>query len=1620
MSWSLRRASGVVLAVGLFATIAFLQTAWAQLPPPPIAQPDGAPALPGQSADATELESNITLVKDNEKAAKIQAVHDYVNTEDWKQATELLQNLLELQSDVFAQLPRKGPDGKETRIWTSVRGEAKRLVAALPRQGMEFYKVTYGPQAAEQLQKARETGNPTFLADVMRRFLYTDAGGEATALLATYYLDRGDFSAAALCFKRLIERDSLAKIEKNVLFKAAYAFHQIADQKAEDEVWKELNTRGGAVKLGDRNHSVEELQKFVGGLVRVISEFNRTTWPIFGGNSSRNGKAEGDTAFMEAKWRHPLSTNETTRQRLKQATEYLLDKQIPLLPSFHPITATVTSLKDGQKIPIVIYRAYDGLHAYHLKTGQRLWEVASPLSMDGMFRSANKVAYATSTLEQYLGGPKLRPTILFDNSTTGALSSDNNNVFVIDDVAVPPPPQIQRGGIRNQPRAPGGLDDALLGNRLQAWSLTTGKLKWVQGTKDDHCAPELHESFFLGPPLPVAGRLYVLLEKDQNLKLAELDPLTGKLLRLQPLAETKVPLEQDINRRLNAVHLAAGEGMLICPTNAGAVLCIDMLENSLVWAYPYAENRPTGPNQPGIVRPRPGINLPPGFGPDGRPIPITGKDSWHASAPIIQGGKVYFTAPDAPAVHCVNLADGARVWMQRRNEDDLYVAGVFNGKVIIVGRRGVRALDALKGNQLWNVSTGEPSGLGVCSDNLYYLPLREGSESKEPEIVAIDLERGAIHAHTKSRKKEVPGNLVFFDGEVISQGIDEIAVFPQLRVKLAQIDERMKNNPNDPIGLVERGELRLDRGDLQGAVEDLNRALQQANIPQDLVGKARDKLFETLTDYLQRDFNAAEKYLTTYEDLTKVTVPEGATPEEKTRKEAEGRRRRTAFLCLVAKGRESQRRFEEAFEKYQEFAVFAASEELITSVDEPAVQAAPDVWVQGRIVALMQNATPAERKPLEERVQRQWDTLKKTADLATMRRFVAVFGSHFTAGMEARLALAEMLIASSEPDSLLDAERHLLLLRSQSQDPAIAGRAVECMARLLTKRGLLEDAAFYYGILGREYGAVILANGRKGADIFNDLATDRRFLPQLDRVARIGTAPRWKVTEDRQNSARQGNSYTFDRIGDPLPFFDRWQLTMRTDQNELNLEDKLGTEEKTEVRKLGTVTQTYIQNTINQLQSLAHQRRRYDQPRLAAQGLGHLLVLQLNYMVYAIDPVSPRQHRILWEKNLLTGAGTTNGSVPPRPNFNPGSFNFGADSDGTPTVIFHEGFVQRLGTPAGLDSGILCLQTRDTLIAVEPLTGRILWTRGDVRSSSRVTCADGHIFVVDMSPTNTPANTRIFRLADGVTVPKLPDFAVIFQQKKAQVGRNILHLEASPAGGQVARLYDPLAGKDVWELAVPVNSIILHPESPELFGVIEPDGKLIVANLADRKVVLTSKVRTADIDRMISIHLLTDGQDYFVVCNGPVDQAIAAFNGVIQPPIMLNQGMRAMPANGAVYSFQGETGKLRWIYRAENQQLILDRFNEMPVMLFASRYNRFSKGAPQQRINLIAVETVNKSNGKLLYRNNSDPTDLQRDKLQPLPQGNTFHSLNLNPAEGKFEFVGYNLRITHQVDLEGK
>jgi hypothetical protein len=151
------------------------------------------------------------------------------------------------------------------------------------------------------------------------------------------------------------------------------------------------------------------------------------------------------------------------------------------------------------------------------------------------------------------------------------------------------------------------------------------------------------------------------------------------------------------------------------------------------------------------------------------------------AAPVIHADRVVLAAADASALHCLDLRSGAVVWKAERREDDLYLAGVFGGKVLIVGRQGCRTLSLAEGKPLWAAETGLPSGRGVAAGGFYYLPLKAAPPEKQPAVWAIDLERGTIRARVAAPRGDVPGNLVLCGDDLLSQTVTGLTSYAQVK-----------------------------------------------------------------------------------------------------------------------------------------------------------------------------------------------------------------------------------------------------------------------------------------------------------------------------------------------------------------------------------------------------------------------------------------------------------------------------------------------------------------------------------------------------------------------------------------------------------------------------------------------------------------------------------------------------------------------------------------------------------------------------------------------------------------------------------------------------------------------
>lgn len=1627
----MRRVATMLVTTGLCVACAFLfltsPADGQKIKKQPQPQPD--PSKSGTQWSA------VRLIENSDLQTYIVVAQKCMEDKAWNDAVEALQKILDNKEDYYVKVKSRDPiTGEEKERSASVKLEANLMIGAMPIQGQNIYEIANGGKARQMLDEAKKKGDLRQLAEVAQRYMHTRAGAEANDLLATSVLDRGQFFDAALRFERLMQMNpERIKLSDLTLFKAALAFRRAGDVRRSEETMKRLELRlkdKGGFQISGQFVALEKLKKALENIQRP-QPTNPHDWSMVGGNPARTAQAKGSPPLPdEILFRRPTNQDKSDfgpeLDRGKLAQEWL-DRALspnqnafinnnPIMPGSFPIAAA----------GMLIYRTPLDVRAVYIrdvknaagetesKAGDIAWKSTD---LDGALASIlsdpdpgrPQVDNTNTTILNWLNGTYSSSasygllSLLYENSAVGTVTTDHRLVFVVDDLAVPAPPWVHLPQFWNaQGQVGEKVKQLILGNVLSAFELHSGKNAFRLGgdpAKND----EFSNSHFLGTPINIGGKLYVLNEKNGGqLRLVTLDVQHKKegdkdVWIVNPSFQDLGTVDQqykvthDISRRAATVHLAYGEGVLVCPTNAGSVLGVDLMSRSLAWAYHYRQSAP-----------HPQSYIPPGMGFQPNRMMSLAYSNWKVSPPFIHDGKVIFTAPDAVSIHCINLRDGTPVWTMRQQDHDLFVAGVFNDKLLVIGKHSARALRLTDGTSLWTQSLGDmPSGQGVASKNVYYLPLRKG------EIIALDMERDMIKARIPANAKgAVPGNLVFYEGAVLTQTPREIIAFPQLTHKLDMAIAAVDADPKNIDKLLARGELFLADGQVHKAVHDLSGVLDKE--PKgNLAPRARSKLYDALTNLLLVDFpGASAKYLDKYKEL--CSVPND--PVETQMREAR-------YLRILGQGRESQGNLVEAFQAYRQFGSLPLfKNEGIPSIEDPTQKVPADAWLKGRVMAMLSSATPAQLMPLEDSIDKEWKAVAAKDDVDAIRSFVGMFDVPFPVGREARLRLADALIDKGERKSFLEAELSLQQLRASKygDDAQVGGRALEALARLEWKKGG-EDAArlsvAYYRDLAREFPKAVIRDGKTGTDFLNELAHQKmNLLPFMEEPANPWGKAEIKHRELLADKAPTGvEGIVIQPMGEMTPFLKQHRLVLNVINSQaplVSLVDLTSNKVRWQ-QNLGDVSTNY--QFFRYLHDLAERNiAYYPNARFRFfQGTGHLAVFQAGTMAYALDLDASK---ILWQYSLLDvppdGVGTTQ-AIP--------------DAEGvlwlttTNPQTGQPMSRRRVGHVGVVRPSYVALSTQKGLVVVDPLrvnpdgkSPQVLWTRMNVPAGTEIFGDDEYIYLVDTTQDGVTGAGRALRASDG-SPTKVVDFGHLYRHRIRVQGRHIV--AADPAGGRLTlRHYDIVAGKDLWKQEFDNRAVVLKTEDPNLTGVIEPDGKITVVDLRGHKVVMTSNVKQGrvsdeDLKNLKEPLLVRDNERYYVALNQPVDSA-KVMGGVVAPNF--GNGLRCHLVNGWLVALDHK-GEFLWhVYdRMKNQMIVLEQFHNLPILVFSSRYTEAAAGPVGGQRAVSWTVSINKANGKVIFW-----------PLEPRTSNGIaqFYSFSIDMKNGTINLIGRTGTVQHYAD----
>jgi len=221
---------------------------------------------------------------------------------------------------------------------------------------------------------------------------------------------------------------------------------------------------------------------------------------------------------------------------------------------------------------------------------------------------------------------------------------------------------------------------------------------------------------------------------------------------------------------------------------------------------------------------------------------------------------------------------------------------------------------------------------------------------------------------------------------------------------------------------------------------------------------------------------------------------------------------------------------------------------------------------------------------------------------------------------------------------------------------------------------------------------------------------------------------------------------------------------------------------------------------------------------------------------------------------------------------------------------------------------------------------------------------------------------------------------------------------ADSKAGKVLRLYDPLTGQDVWKKTYEAGSVLLQTYDLGLTGQVRPDGRFEVLDALTGKVLFEGKTDPDKVAEHVkglqTAHLLADGERYYLLLNNNRQSANRANYYYGYTPI------RWVQVNGSVYCFEKATAKRTWVLdrQFDGLSLVLDRFDELPVLIAASYVQEDNNG-----LQAYKVAVVDKKLGKLRF-------------VRSLDANGPFQAMVSDPKTGATELIRYNSRLTIKPD----
>jgi outer membrane protein assembly factor BamB len=941
--------------------------------------------------------------------------------------------------------------------------------------------------------------------------------------------------------------------------------------------------------------------------------------------------------------------------------------------------------------------------------------------------------------------------------------------------------------------------------------------------QDSEAAPKFEtrisnpDVYFCGLPTAVDRHVLGLVQVADTLRLYAADRQTGRIGWSLDVAEVARLSPADSDWRSLDCRVTLMDGVLVCPTGSGLLVGVDLGTRSVIWSRRYSRgDLPLDVTRLPFAPARPHRPWWDGWR-DNRFLRIDSADTETASgnSQFHNAESILIAAgPDAEGVNAINPRTGQQLWSHRvESPVDLIAA---QGRIIIVTRRFVSALDPQSGDVIWRVPCREPVGTGYAvniatngsageASVFHVFPVRGGS------LVAVNCDDGML-IESVDHLESLSGCLISAGERVISLNSERLSAWPML----SSIPDSRRAVETTVPPTAENTKL--------NAAVDLATFDRSCGLFAEAAARLRA---ETVSPQAKRELSKTLLAWLHSEAIFSQQISSVASEAEQLAGESSIANliviRHAAARAAAASGDPVA-----SLNFYAKLQALNPSDEPRFLKPEPLRSVRHDRLIQGEVLDLLRDRDGSVTARLTQIFADLAENASTSRDPFALQRFTRQW---LQLPMVSRHALDDQ-----SRIGLRYGQKQLALLSlADTADRAVSLEASRTLVKLYESRSYHSDAA-----------AVRRALLRRG------------FEAESTTNKQLADSPWNKGQATVSEHSEQNLDTSFIPVPvecSPGSLFDRLNVAInpRSSRND------------TILRFYGDgfsgSWQTVLSTSSSPLKSVGRMYRGW--------GIGHFLVLQLGAELFGISPFDssgePRVQR-LWSVDMANGNRQEDHEYAPAvPGF----------SEEELTML--DAFGRPIAKVGPVRARYLCYQTRGKLVCLDPSSGQRLWQRYE-QPRQAVSTGDGqNIFLIQPREDLVTvlrvvdgAQVSQFRLSDAASFRG--------RMLHASGGRILVAQQSSNAAKhadrlRVSKIASMSLRKEIVEWAVDVDpEATVFAIGSEWIGILEITGQLQILDCITGKRVSALTVHRPD--QILAVHVSSDASGHIVAL---ADSAESAF-----------------------------------------------------------------------------------------------------------------------------------------------